>query len=88
LLLVASAALGHSPVRRHANPTPTLNKRQAPTYPAGAAYDVPTPVAAITPTPLDYSANTLAIMSTYAAGVAASLSGAPALPERMFLLVS
>jgi len=85
LLVAACAVLGHNPVRRHPIPTPTINKRQA-TYPTGAAYDVPTPISAITPTPLDYTANTLAIMATYAAGAPASLSGAPALPERTFLL--
>lgn len=94
LLLAATMALGHgvdpNHARRHPAPTPTLQKRQNP-YPTGPAYDVPTPIVSIVPTPLDFTANTLAIMSTYAGGVAASLSGAPPLPERMlfylFLLI-
>ena len=93
LLLVATTALGHdanweSPARRHAErrhpaPTPTLDKRQGPAYPTGPGYDYPTQIAQITALPPNYNETTLAIMSTYAGGVAASLSGAPALPERM-----
>lgn len=88
LLLAATLALGHGidwPAKRHAAPTPTLGKRQNP-YPSGPEYDIPTPIAQITALPTDYSSYTLSINTVYASGVAASLSNAPVLPERMFLV--
>ena len=86
LLLATTAVLGHNHgvdwEKRAPHPTPTLAPRQNP-YPTGPAYDVPTPISAISATDINYSSNTLPIMATYSAGTPASLSGAPPLPERM-----
>lgn len=69
-------------LKRH--PTPTnhhaeVDKRQARPYPTGPAYDFP-PLANITPTPVAYTENTLPVISTYAPGASAPISGAPPLP--------